>query len=156
LHSATHLFQDSEARDRLRDLVDLDGLLRHFGSDANFWVRLPRRAEELGLTEPLALACHFVGAWLQTPIPESTLEAVASIGPSAFRRAWLIPLWTGVLTPTEPDQVPGFAQGLADNLLLARYHRNRLPLHLLVPHLWHKWRVARAGAHDKPLREPPP
>jgi len=37
LHSAAHLFLDSEARDRIRDLVDLDGLFRHFGADPEFW-----------------------------------------------------------------------------------------------------------------------
>ena len=30
LHSAAHLFHDSQLQDRVRDLVDLDGLLRHF------------------------------------------------------------------------------------------------------------------------------
>jgi hypothetical protein len=35
LHSATHLFYDGELNHGLRDLVDLDDLLRHFsGADA--------------------------------------------------------------------------------------------------------------------------
>ena len=33
LHCAAHLFLDSDLRDRIRDLVDLDGLFRHFGAD---------------------------------------------------------------------------------------------------------------------------
>jgi hypothetical protein len=42
LHSAAHLFLDAEPRDRVRDLVDLDGLGRHFGQhdgrvDDAFW-----------------------------------------------------------------------------------------------------------------------
>jgi hypothetical protein len=35
---------------------------------------------------------------------------------------------------------------LAATVLLARYHFNRLPLRLLVPHLWHKWRTGQALA----------
>ena len=69
LHSAAHLFQDSEARDRVRDLVDLDGLLLHFGTEPAFWDELPLRARELGLTEQLALACHFCMRWFGTPVP---------------------------------------------------------------------------------------
>lgn len=142
LHSAAHLFLDSEARDRLRDIVDLDGLLRHFGEQPGFWARLPQRAIELGLAEPLGLACHFTVRWLGTPIPPSTREAVASIGPGSWRRAWLYPLLERILLPTEPDALPAKLQSLAAAIQLARYHRQRMPLRLLLPHAWHKLRAA--------------
>ena len=32
LHAAAHLFLDSELRDRVRDIVDIDGLMRHHGT----------------------------------------------------------------------------------------------------------------------------
>ena len=143
LHSAAHLFLDSEARDRIRDIVDLDGLLRHFGAQPGFWPGLPERAQALGLAEPLALACHFTVRWLGTPIPADTLEAVGTIGPSRWRRAWLLPLLEHILLPTEPDASPSMMQGLAASVQLARYHRQRMPLRLLVPHLWHKLRAGR-------------
>lgn len=146
LHSAAHLFLDSELRDRVRDLVDLDGLMRHFGAQPDFWAELPARARALGLTEPLALACHFCVRWLGTPIPGATLDSVAEHGPGPLRRAWLLPLLESVLMPTEPDDDPPVAQNLAAMVLLARYHRRRMPVRLLVPHLWHKFRVgSRAG-----------
>lgn len=147
LHSAAHLFLDSEARDRLRDLVDLDGLLRHFGAVAAFWDRLAPRAQVLGLSEELALACHFCATWLGTPMPEASARSIASLGPHAWRRAWLLPLLGSVLKPTEPDDRPARTQDMAATALLARYHYNRMPLRLLVPHLWHKWR-ARQAPHD--------
>lgn len=149
LHSAAHLFHDSEARDRLRDLVDLDGLLRHFGGGAGFWDTLPERARQLGLTEPLALACHFAQRWLQTPIPASTRHSLQQIGPSALRRAWLHPLLASILTPTDPDRAPSWQQGLAAQVLLARYHYRRMPLGTLLPHLWHKSRVRRQAAAEQ-------
>ena len=142
LHSAAHLFFDSEPRDRVRDLVDMDGLFRHFGADPDFWVELPRRAASLGLLEPLALACHFTQSWLGTPIPAQVLTILTEMGPSRARRLWLIPLMDTVLRPTEPGHRDSFAKPLAATALLARYHWNRLPLRILVPHLWRKWRLA--------------
>ncbi len=144
LHSAAHLFQDSEARDRVRDLVDLDGLLRHFGAEPGFWAELTSRAQALGLSEQLALACHFCTGWLGTPVPEEAARAIAALGPSAMRRAWLLPLLARILTPTEPDDMPALSQDLAATALLARYHYNRMPMRLLLPHLWHKLRIRRA------------
>jgi Uncharacterised nucleotidyltransferase len=141
LHSAAHLFLDSELQDRVRDLVDLDGLLRHFGAEPAFWTELPGRARQLGLAEPLALACHFTTRWLGTPIPTAVQAAVEAQGPSRARRAWLLPLMAAVLTPTEPDDMPSFRQNAAALLVLTRYHRQRLPLRLLLPHLWHKMRT---------------
>jgi 3-hydroxyacyl-CoA dehydrogenase len=54
LHSATHLFFEGELRHGLRDLVDLDDLVRHFAAqDASFWQRLVARAFEMDLARPL-------------------------------------------------------------------------------------------------------
>ncbi|MEO7940202.1 MAG: nucleotidyltransferase family protein [Burkholderiaceae bacterium] len=144
LHSAVHLFQDSDIRDRLRDLVDLDGLIRYFSEQLpHFWTDLPARAAELGLSEPLALACHFCQRWLLTPIPDDALSTIESAGPSRLKRAWLLPLLEQVLTPTEPDADPATTQGVAATMLLARHHYGRMPLRLLIPHTWHKMRAAR-------------
>lgn len=151
LHSAAHLFHDSDARDRLRDLVDLDGLMRHHGTLPGFWQGLPARASELGLSEPLALACHFVTLWLRTPVPEPVLMQIQHAGPSALRRAWLHAMLGAVLTPTEPDQGPSGRQDLAALALLVRHHWRRMPLRILLPHLWHKWRAGAKVSSDAAL-----
>src|SRR5690606_2651387 len=52
LHSATHLFLNEEFSNGLRDLADLDVLLRHFSVDPGFWQKLTMRAGELGLGRP--------------------------------------------------------------------------------------------------------
>ena len=57
LHSATHLFQEGELAHGLRDLVDIDSLLRHFGTADAFWQVLVPRAVELELSRPLFYAC---------------------------------------------------------------------------------------------------
>ncbi len=151
LHSAAHLFLDSELQDRVRDLVDLDGLMRHFGADPTFWQEMPARAAQLGLSEPLALGAHFTTRWLGTPIPTETLAAIAAQGPSAARRAWLLPVLESVLNPTEPVAKPSLRQNAAALVLLARYHRQRLPLRVLLPHLWNKFqRRHRRGDDSRP------
>ena len=148
LHSASHLFHDSEVRGRLRDLVDMDGLSRHFGADPAFWSGLPARARELGLSESLALACHFLVNWLQTPIPGSALNDIRAAGPQGFKRWWLQSLFTTLLAPTHPDELPPARQEWAAQALLLRYHLWRMPLRILLPHLWHKWRVTRRAAAE--------
>lgn len=143
LHSAAHLFFDSEMRDRIRDLVDLDDLLRHFGADPGFMRGLPLRARELGLEEPLALACRFCVRWIGTPIPEAVIESIESMGPGRLQRVWLLPLLKQVLLPAEPDEGWRPMREFAAALLLMRYHLRRMPLRQLVPHLWHKLRGGR-------------
>lgn len=152
LHSAAHLFHDSEARGRLRDLVDMDGLARHFGSDPAYWAGLPSRAQELGLAESFALAVHFLVQWLDTPIPAATQAEAAAYGPKGLKRWWLLRIFSSLLMPTDPDRLPPRSQDWAAQALLLRYHLWRMPLRILLPHLWHKWRAGRrAAAEDAAL-----
>jgi len=148
LHSAVHLFLDSEARDRMRDLVDLDGLFRHFGAHPDFWRDLPERAQELGLGESLALASHYTAIWLDTPMPEGFLRTIAAKGPTGWRRASLLMMFDRILMPTEPDQAAPWLQDIAAALQLVRYHRQRMPIGSLLTHVWHKVRTSQAARRD--------
>jgi len=150
LHSAAHLFFESEARDRLRDLVDMDGLMRHFGADPGFWAGLPQRAQALGLAEPLAMAMALAVRWLGTPVPAEVQQRVRAIGPGPLGRAWVSMLFSALLDPGDPDRLPPLRQTLAAQALLLRYHLWRMPLKLLLPHLWHKWRSERAAELERP------
>lgn len=143
LHSAAHLFFESEARDRLRDLVDLDGLMRHFGADTAFWRDLPERAAALNLQVPLAMALDFAAGWLGTPVPADVQARVRAQGPGPLQRAGLTAIFGALLRPVDPDRLPPASQALAAQALLLRYHLWRMPLTLLLPHLWHKWRAER-------------
>lgn len=143
LHSAAHLFFDSELRNRVRDLVDLDGLFRHFGRNPSFWDDLTNRSHELGLAQPLALAVHYTSSWLGTEVPDSVALAIRKAGPGPIERSWLYPMLDAVLRPLEPDEPDMIARRVAAMALHVRYHWNRLPVHLLVPHLIHKSRNRR-------------
>ena len=151
LHSAAHLFHDSEPRDRLRDLVDIDGLVAAYGGEADFWPRLAARAIELGLTESLALACWFAQRFCGTAVPAKTLDDVSRLGLPAWRRWWLLPMLERLLVPLEPDEtaLPWSLQW-ACAVFLARYQVHRLPLRHQLPHIWHKLSGDQAGADKAP------
>lgn len=146
LHSAAHLFFDSELRGRLRDLVDLDGLLRHFAVSADFWAALQRRAHQLGLVEPLALALRLCVDWFGTPVPADALLEAQSAGLGRGQQVWLLPLLRTVLLPESPDRIESLNRTVAATALLLRHHLRRLPLRFLVPHAWHKLRRGASSA----------
>ncbi len=148
LHSATHLFHEGEWQHGLRDLVDLDALLRQgAGAQAEWWGGLLRRAADLNLSRPLALALRYCHQLLATPVPA---EVLAETAESHRRLAWiwLDGLFLRGLTSFHPlCRAPG--TGLAGVLLYVRAHALRMPLHLLLPHLVHKGWLSIRG--DKPL-----
>jgi len=159
LHSATHLFQDPELTDRVRDLVDLDALCRMQAIRGDFWEDLTARARELGLGGPLWLALSFLRAWFDTPVPPSALQALADLGPGPLQRLWLLPALSASLTPAQPDETPAFGSRLGARVVLTRYHLGRMPLRLLLPHALHKLRAGRkqlesteAAAGPRPMR----
>ena len=70
LHSAVHLFNDGEFEHGLRDLCDLDSLLRQFGCESGFWDELQQRAEVMDLVRPLYYALRYTRRFLDTPVPD--------------------------------------------------------------------------------------
>jgi len=137
LHSATHLFHDGELEHGLRDLVDLDVLLRHFGSRPGFWSQLVSRAEELELTRPLYYALHYTSIILDTPVPGTILSASGVGRPGALTATLMDLLFHRALAPDHPSCADRLT-GLARWLLYLRAHYLRMPLYLLIPHLVRK------------------
>lgn len=140
LHSAVHLFCDAQQRDRLRDLVQQDGMARAFGGDTTFWPQLAARAQQLGLEQQLLLAARFLALWLETPMPG--LKEAVDARRGSVRKRVLHSLLAHALRPGSPDQEPGVLERATDTTLHCRYHLNRMPLRLLLPHLAHKWHAA--------------
>jgi hypothetical protein len=142
LHSATHLFQDGTVDRALRDLTDLDDLLRHFGADPEFATQLLARARQLSLMTPLCHALGALRALLGAPLPEPLAAALGAwpasrlVG-SCIRRA---------LLPGYPEPVP-WGTAPARWLLYLRAHWERMPLPLLSYHLTRK---SLAGLFAKP------
>ncbi|MBL8698832.1 MAG: nucleotidyltransferase family protein [Alphaproteobacteria bacterium] len=76
LHLAAHLAQDGDFSHSLREVVDLDDLLRHFASRPGFWAELLRRADHHRLGRPLHYAIAMSRALLDTPVPADTILAL--------------------------------------------------------------------------------
>lgn len=137
LHSAAHLFYEGEFPNALRDLADLDALLRHFGADAAFWERLLHRAGVLDLGRPLFYALRYAAGLLATPVPARALEAVAALGPGGAGRHLMDALFIRALRPLHASCDDALGP-LARWLLYLRAHRLRMPYRLLLPHLLRK------------------
>ncbi|HZM35235.1 MAG TPA: nucleotidyltransferase family protein [Burkholderiales bacterium] len=137
LHSATHLFFNEEFSHGLRDLSDLDILLRHFASQAGFWDRLGARSLELDLARPLYYALRYARALLGTPVPAAVLRAAEAAGPPSPLRTLMDGLFLRVLQTGLPAGQDRLA-ALARQALYLRAHWLRMPPLLLAYHLTHK------------------
>jgi hypothetical protein len=78
LHSATHLFHEGEWEHGLRDLVDLDAMLREFGASPGFWDELLAVAGEMNLGRPLFYGLRYCRRLLETPMPNGLSERCPS------------------------------------------------------------------------------
>jgi hypothetical protein len=136
LHSATHLFHEGEWEHGLRDLVDLDSMLRAFSQRSCFWEELVSRAAELNLGRPLFYGLRYCQHLLETPVPADVIGRCPS-RPGALAAqamdALFIPAFS---TAHDSSRLPG--SRLAANALFVRSHWLRMPMQLLLPHLARK------------------
>ncbi|MCL2524345.1 MAG: nucleotidyltransferase family protein [Betaproteobacteria bacterium] len=139
IHSATHLFYESELQNGLRDLFDLDALLGEFAAaNADFWEQLLARASVLGLALPLYLACRFCQRLLGTAIPPQVLAALEqSANPGSGSLRILDAIYSHALLPEHPLNHDA-ATALAHFAIYLRGHALRMPPGLLLAHLSRK------------------
>jgi hypothetical protein len=138
LHSAAHAFQDGDLMHGLRDLVDLDALLRQFGTEANFWDRLFARSHELDLTRSFYYALHYTSSILHTPVPQMVLTEADKFAPSTPTRL----LMDRLVIHAVNDRLSGWRrmlQNLSAWVLYLRQHWLRMPPLLLARHLLHQF-----------------
>ena len=134
LHSATHLFCNEDVGNGLRDLVDLDGLLRGFGGEPGFWSDLTARAAEMDLTRPLYYALRYLPPILDTPIPAQTLREAEIGRPPRVLRGLMDRIFLRTLQPDRSGPADGWAS-LARGSIYVRAHWLRMPPLLLARHL---------------------
>ena len=145
LHAMTHLFYGGEMDDALRELVDIDILLRQFSTqDPRFWDGFWSRAEQLDLARPVFYGLRYARRLLGTPVPESVVIASRSGAPPA-PVVWLMDrLVPATLFPQHPDR-HRTSTALARLALYVRSHWVRMPPLMLVSHLTYKFRVRYMG-----------
>jgi hypothetical protein len=144
LHSAAHLFCNEEFSNGLRDLADLDSLLRHFGQQPEFWEGLVGRAEELDLGRPLYYALRYLKRVLATSVPAQVLRRAEAACPPAPLQLLMDAFFLRVLQPDHPSTADALTR-LAKRALYVRAHWLRMPPLLLAYHL-----TAKALRPDEP------
>jgi putative nucleotidyltransferase-like protein len=138
LHSATHLFLEGELDAGLRDLFDLEALIREFSiCESDFPGRLLARADEIGLRRPLFYALRYLQRILGVQLPEELVIGMSRIRPRFPPLAVMDALFQRALVPHHPT----CRDGLTTPALFALYVRGhwlRMPAHLLTIHLLRK------------------
>ena len=132
------MFWGGEFENGLRDLSDIDLLLREFcDKDSAFLQKLLARASILGLGSPLFYALRYSSKMLETPIPETVIKASAHYAPGSIKIKIMDNLFLRALNPAHPSCDDQWT-GLARWLLYLRSHWLKMPLRLLIPHLARK------------------
>ena len=134
LHSATHLFHNEELSQGLRDLADLDSLVRDFAREPGFWEDLPRRAAELDLARPLYYGLRYASRYLGTPVPPRAGLRIEAGKPSRAAGLLMDALYDRALRPVAAGDAGVFAP-LSRHALYVRAHWLRMPPLLLARHL---------------------
>jgi hypothetical protein len=142
LHSATHLFQEGEFEQALRDLVDLDLLIKEYIQCQDDWKRLAERAQALHLSRFLCYALVNCQQILETEVAPDILQkvtAAARLGPLKlalvkwfYRRA--------IMPDHETTKLPGAS--FARFVLFLRAHWIKMPWYILIYHFARKYLVA--------------
>ncbi|WP_166037481.1 nucleotidyltransferase family protein [Sphingosinicella sp. YJ22] len=128
VHAAAHLIADGDMAGGLRNLWDIDRLLREFSRVDGFWPRLRERAGRHGLGPAVERAVRLAHDLYATPIPPSWRRWSAMDAP--FKRRLLARNGWG--QPTRPVTRFGF---------YVRGHLMRMPPMMLVRHLVTKARA---------------
>ncbi|MDB5693798.1 MAG: hypothetical protein JWO81_2861 [Alphaproteobacteria bacterium] len=134
VHAAAHLFADGDLAGGLRNLWDIDRLLRHFAAAPDFWPVLHERASRHQMLAPVLRAGRLANDLYGTPVPEGW-------------RVWdsADPLFKSRLLARD-----GWGRATRPALRLgfyARAHLLRMPPTMLARHLWTK---ARKGHRANP------
>ncbi len=134
IHAVAHLFADGDLSGGLRNLWDMDRLIRDHGGTEGYWKRLHERSARHGMTRHLSRALRLCHHLFETPVDpylawEGRKGDVFYLGRLLARNGW--------------------GQEARKPLRLAFYiwsHWIRMPPLQLARHLWTKWRKNQAKA----------
>jgi hypothetical protein len=127
-HSAAHLFADGDLAGGLRNLWDINRLLRDFGDRDGFWQALGERADRHQLVKTVARALRLAETLYDSPL-DGDVAGRSRAGDAYYVRRLLAR--------------DGWGRETRKPLRLAFYIRShwlRMPPLMLARHLWTKWR----------------
>ncbi|MGE3746056.1 MAG: nucleotidyltransferase family protein [Sphingomonadaceae bacterium] len=128
VHAAAHLFADGDLAGGLRNLWDIDRLLRQFGQQEGFWRRLAEHARLHDLEAAVSRSLRLSGALYGTPIGWSDHRGLSFADRVFLRRLCARDHWG-----RQTRKLTRFA-------FYIRSHWIRMPPLLLARHLWIKSR----------------
>jgi hypothetical protein len=149
LHAATLLFHDDGLLHGLRDLSDLDLLLRQAASETDFWQRLLARAKEMELDRPLFYALRYARHFFATPVPDEVRERLRSTEPGNATLKLMDGIYTRMLAPAHRSCMDAFMPPARAATYL-RTHWLRRPPRQLLPHLVYKAFIGPYQRDPKP------
>ncbi|KRB82652.1 hypothetical protein ASE00_11485 [Sphingomonas sp. Root710] len=126
VHAVTHLLADGDMAGGLRNLWDIDRLLRLFSASPDFWTKLRDRADLHDMRAPVGLALRLADRIFATPV-EPRLAGYDHMRDALFIRRLLARDGWG--RPIRPINRLGF---------YVRSHAMRMPPLMLARHLWTK------------------
>ena len=128
-HSIAHMFADGDLAGGLRNLWDINLLVRHFSeADEEFWMELNTRTRTHGLVRETQRALRLAARLYGTPVNR------ASAGQTEF------PDYLYVRRLLARDGYGREARKLIRFAFYVRSHWLRMPPLMLARHLWTKWR----------------
>jgi hypothetical protein len=137
LHSMAHLFFNEEFSHGLRDLSDLDMLLRWHAESPGYWGQLAMRAEALGLQRELFFGLYFSRLIFGTPIPHGVQPHTNSASMGGISWYVLRGIYERAFCSLVSDDAD-FARHAALFAIFIRGHWLRMPPAMLTKHLTRK------------------
>lgn len=134
LHSMVHLLLNDELSNAMRDLSDIDLLLRRFATDPGFWHDLSARAKVLGLTRAAGHGLLQATRTLGIALPEDLQRLSAEWAPASWSRSLLHASWKRAFQGPH-ESACDFWTAPALKLLYLHAHWLRMPPSLLLRHL---------------------
>ncbi|MEW6990586.1 nucleotidyltransferase family protein [Colwelliaceae bacterium 6441] len=154
IHCSVHLFTESEFHNGLRDLSDLDMLIRHFKNlDADFLLKTISRANELKLSHYLWFSLRYTAKVFDSPITTEELSQLTIKEKSQLQKTVNDFCFKNIFTPDHNNH-QNWKRTLASFFLYWRGHLLRMPLKLLLPHLSRKtWKQLKESFTKEDISE---
>ena len=134
IHSITHLVHEGELHNGLRDLNDIDCMLRDFSKVAGFWDRMVGYARGNDLSGPVCFGLHLARRFFGTPIPAEVLAQLSPRGITQQPTPWLEAVYVKALEPIDDDRHSVLIE-LGKWFVYVRSHALRMPMSMLIRHL---------------------
>lgn len=138
MHSAVHLFHESEFNKGLRDLIDIKTLIKHFSiEDRNFMTKLVNTAKDFGFEREIYYALKYSDKILHSNYLLSIDKSIV-FNLNGKLDSKILDFCFGHIFNSYHRSCYSWKMIIAEKVLFCRGHLKRMPLKLLLPHTFRK------------------